>query len=71
MYLPIKYLNENGTRECAQCHKKFAVPDDDVTEYVDVCEECGPKLEAAYAAAETKANESAETQKAVDAAVGN
>ncbi len=71
MWLPTKYQNDEGTRTCAQCGKKFSIPEDDVTEYVDVCEECGPKLEAQYAAMEMNAANSAAAADAAAKALGN
>jgi len=71
MYLPMKYQDEAGNRTCGQCGKKFSIPEDDVTEYVDVCEECGPKLEATYAEQELKQAGSAEAASAAATALGN
>ena len=71
MWLPMKYQNDEGTRTCAQCGKKFTIPEDDLIEYVDVCEECGPKLEAQYAAQELKSASSAEAVSAAATALGN
>ena len=71
MWLPLAYLNDEGSRTCAQCGKKFTIPEDDLKEYVDVCEECGPKLEAQYAAQELKAANSAAAASASATALGN
>ena len=67
----MKYQKDEGTRVCAQCGKHFEIPAEDVIEYINVCEECGPKLEASYAEAELKANTATETANAVAAATGN
>ena len=71
MWLPMAYQNDEGTRTCAKCGKKFTIPEDDVKEYVDVCEECGAKLELEYAAQELKSAASAEAANTAAKALGN